>query len=119
MVSVPAGGLFDDFWDQVQPRFDGGGNGLEGLPLVDLGDFIGAQALHRVMRIGHGFNATGVHGLQLVDQFQYLVDAVGDFAHLRSVDPDPRQGGKFLDLVLCYLHAVYYREKHVAAATGA
>ena len=67
---------------------------------------VGAQPLNRVVRVRHRLDAAGVDGRQLIDQVQYLIDALGDLAHLRSVDADARQGGKFLDLVLCYRHAV-------------
>ncbi len=73
------------------------GDSLEGLALVALADNVSAQALNGIGGVSHGLDAIGVGGLQLVDEGEYLGNAVGDLIGGVIGNLNARQIGQFFD----------------------
>ncbi len=77
MQHVSASLLLDDFRNQVQTFFHGGGDGLVGVAVIGLGDRVRTQALGGFQRVGERFDAAGVDRLHLVDQAEDVVQGLG------------------------------------------
>ena len=104
-ASVASSTLLDHLRDEVEVFAHRGRDGLINRVAVGLSDFVGAQPLHQVERVGHGLDAGGIHRAQLVDEGEHAVQPRAHRLGLLGPDRDAGQPGDAPDLVVGKRHS--------------
>jgi hypothetical protein len=81
-AEIPARGLFDYFWDQVESRVHQRRNCLEVFASVAFGDAVLAQAQADVLRVRHRLHAMRIDRLQFFDERKHALQLRQDFLDL-------------------------------------